>query len=107
MLTFMILFVKLPLIQLLCLVSSGLGQLHTLAQQQHACLRGVLLLLFLVVCCCSWLATLVKEGLAERYIPIDFAEVDTVFDRCLAVSLNSKTVEGSLKDSDCRRGRKS
>ncbi|WIA35729.1 hypothetical protein OEZ86_004131 [Tetradesmus obliquus] len=32
----------------------------------------------------NWSATLVKEGLAERYIPIDFAEVDTVFDRCLA-----------------------
>jgi carnosine synthase len=35
--------------------------------------------------CCSWSATLVKEGVAEKYIPIDFAEVDTVFDRCLQV----------------------
>ncbi|KIZ02970.1 ATP-grasp domain containing 1 [Monoraphidium neglectum] len=31
----------------------------------------------------SWSRTLVDEGLAEKFIPIDFAEADTVLDRCL------------------------
>jgi hypothetical protein len=35
--------------------------------------------------CCSWSQQLVGEDLAERFIAIDFAEVDTVFDRCLQV----------------------
>jgi hypothetical protein len=33
----------------------------------------------------SWSRTLVDEGLAEKFIPIDFAEADTVLDRCLEV----------------------
>jgi hypothetical protein len=36
-------------------------------------------------CCCSWSQTLVDEGLAEQFIPLDFAEADTVLDRALKV----------------------
>jgi hypothetical protein len=40
----------------------------------------------LYVCCtCSWSQTLVSEGLAEQFIPLDFAEADTVVDRALQV----------------------
>jgi hypothetical protein len=34
---------------------------------------------------CSWSQTLVGEKIVEKFLPIDFAENDTVFDRCLEV----------------------
>lgn len=34
---------------------------------------------------CSWSQTLVQEGLAERFIPLDFAEAETVVDRAMQV----------------------
>lgn len=33
----------------------------------------------------SWVQLLVKEGVIEKFVPIDFSDVDTVFDRCLKV----------------------
>ncbi len=34
---------------------------------------------------CSWVQLLEKEGIIEKFVPIDFTDVDTVFDRCLKV----------------------
>ncbi len=33
----------------------------------------------------SWAQLLVKEGIIEKFVPIDFSDVETVFDRCLKV----------------------
>ena len=32
----------------------------------------------------SWSQTLVAEGIAERFVPIDFSDPDSVFERCVA-----------------------
>ena len=34
----------------------------------------------------SWIQVLEQNGTIEKFIPMDFSDADTVFDRCLAVS---------------------
>lgn len=34
----------------------------------------------------SWCQLLEKEGVISKFVPIDFGDADTVFDRCLQVS---------------------
>ena len=40
----------------------------------------------------SWSQTLVKEGLIEKFISIDFTDADTVFDQCLASIKKAQSV---------------
>lgn len=34
---------------------------------------------------CSWVKLLEQEGVIEKFVPIDFTEAETVFERCLKV----------------------
>eukprot|EP00955_Chlamydomonas_euryale_P111967 366101-Chlamydomonas_euryale.AAC.7 len=34
----------------------------------------------------SWCRLLQAEGIIERFVPVDFTDADTVFERCLEVS---------------------
>ena len=40
----------------------------------------------------SWSQTLVKEGIAERFIGLDFSDADTVFDRSLDAIKKAQSV---------------
>ena len=40
----------------------------------------------LLLVACSWCQLLEKEGVISKFVPIDFGDADTVFDRCLQVS---------------------
>lgn len=40
----------------------------------------------------SWSQNLVKEGMVEQFMGIDFADADTIFDRCLAAINKIKQV---------------
>ena len=40
----------------------------------------------------SWSQSMVKEGLVERFVGIDFSDADTIYDRCLAAINEVKQV---------------
>ena len=40
----------------------------------------------------SWSQSMVKEGMVERFVGIDFSDADTIFDRCLAAINKIKQV---------------
>ncbi|PNW74037.1 hypothetical protein CHLRE_13g582800v5 [Chlamydomonas reinhardtii] len=44
----------------------------------------------------SWVQLLVKEGVIEKFVPIDFSDVDTVFDRCLKSIRDVRSSIGEL-----------
>ncbi|KAG2452311.1 hypothetical protein HYH02_003335 [Chlamydomonas schloesseri] len=44
----------------------------------------------------SWAQLLVKEGIIEKFVPIDFSDVETVFDRCLKAVRDVRSSIGEL-----------
>lgn len=40
---------------------------------------------------------LVEQGIIEKFVPIDFSDADTVYDRCLAVSKHTCVLLGHSK----------
>lgn len=40
----------------------------------------------------SWSQSMVKEGMVERFVGIDFSDADTIYDRCLAAINKIKQV---------------
>ncbi|KAG2497151.1 hypothetical protein HYH03_004741 [Edaphochlamys debaryana] len=44
----------------------------------------------------SWAQLLEKEGVIEKFMPIDFTDVDTVFDRCLKAVRDARSSIGEL-----------
>ncbi|GLC35522.1 hypothetical protein PLESTB_000198500 [Pleodorina starrii] len=44
----------------------------------------------------SWVRLLEKEGIVEKFVPIDFTDVDTVFDRCLQAIKEVRSTIGGL-----------
>ncbi|KAG2443559.1 hypothetical protein HXX76_001911 [Chlamydomonas incerta] len=44
----------------------------------------------------SWVQLLVKEGVIEKFVPIDFSDVDTVYDRCLKAVRDVRSSIGEL-----------
>ena len=48
----------------------------------------------------SWAKSMVEEGIAERFIPIDMRDADTVFDRSLA-AIKEMEAAGLAPDGVC------
>ncbi|EFJ50268.1 hypothetical protein VOLCADRAFT_89214 [Volvox carteri f. nagariensis] len=44
----------------------------------------------------SWVRLLEKDGIIEKFVPIDFTDVDTVFDRCLQAIKDVRSTIGEL-----------
>lgn len=51
---------------------------------------------------CSWSQVLLKEGIIEKYIPVDFGELDTVFDTTLQVRRHRRNKYRSRSRFRCR-----
>jgi hypothetical protein len=51
---------------------------------------------------CSWSQVLLKEGVIEKYIPVDFGELDTVFDTTLQVRRHRRNKYRSRSRFRCR-----
>ena len=57
-----------------------IGELHGHAFADHLEIIEIIFLL------CSWVQMLETEGIIEKFVPVDFSDAETVFDRCLEVS---------------------
>ncbi len=44
----------------------------------------------------SWCQLLEKEGIIEKFVPVDFSDAETVFDRCLEALKEARKQLGDL-----------